>query len=259
MLTVLYEEEAEQELITAAAWYEERREGLGEAFIAEATRQVTGQPRTLIDFPKSLLSPTLTTDAAGDIKEIPVYHHLSGAARRASCHCRLARQTGAGLLGKTLEPLASRCGVRTGAVQSYIPRLFELRRPPVSPRRFGMRLRTRGRVKASMDAGSPRDLGPALAFTRHIKLTCLVSSTKGMETSASMSELAVDVSALSKTERLRLLEQIWESLDADSDFPVTEPQRVELKARSRARQAGEIRTTPASDVLEAIRTRRGFR
>ena len=41
MLIVLYEEEAEQELIEAAGWYEERREGLGEAFIAEVARQVS--------------------------------------------------------------------------------------------------------------------------------------------------------------------------------------------------------------------------
>ncbi|MEM7675252.1 MAG: hypothetical protein AAF449_04515 [Myxococcota bacterium] len=52
MLTVLYEEEAEQELTEAAVWYEERQEGLGKAFIAEVAKQVSRAAKNPHRFPK---------------------------------------------------------------------------------------------------------------------------------------------------------------------------------------------------------------
>lgn len=56
MLTVLYEEEAEDELIEAAAWYDAQREGLGEAFIGEVQRQVGRAAKAPEAFP-TLESP----------------------------------------------------------------------------------------------------------------------------------------------------------------------------------------------------------
>lgn len=74
-----------------------------------------------------------------------------------------------------------------------------------------------------------------------------------------MGKPAVDIQGLSKDERLQLLEEIWNSLDTESDVPLTEVQRDELKARSRALHAGEVTTVPVDDVLEAIRSRRASR
>ena len=56
MLTVLYEEEAETELVEAAAWYEAQRDGLGEAFITEVERQVSRAAKAPEVFP-TLESP----------------------------------------------------------------------------------------------------------------------------------------------------------------------------------------------------------
>ena len=45
-----------------------------------------------------------------------------------------------------------------------------------------------------------------------------------------MGELAIDIDRLSPEQRLRLLEQIWDSL-SDDDVPLTRAQREELGRR----------------------------
>lgn len=74
-----------------------------------------------------------------------------------------------------------------------------------------------------------------------------------------MGSAALDIASLSKAERLQLLEEIWDSLDAEVDVPVTEAQRAELKARSRALRDGRMTTTPVDDLLKAIRERHASR
>ena len=67
---------------------------------------------------------------------------------------------------------------------------------------------------------------------------------------------AVDVHALSKAERLQLLEELWESLEPEEDVPVTEVQRQELARRSRALSEGKLGTVGVERLLQAVRTRR---
>lgn len=67
---------------------------------------------------------------------------------------------------------------------------------------------------------------------------------------------AVEIDALSKDERLQLIERLWESLDQPDDVAVTSEQRRELRRREEALDAGELRTLPVDDVLAAIRSRR---
>lgn len=76
-----------------------------------------------------------------------------------------------------------------------------------------------------------------------------------------MSEPTVDIQRLSVTERLELLERLWESLSAEpSSVPLTESQRRELDRRldalDAARARGETLGVPWEDVLKELRTRR---
>jgi len=64
----------------------------------------------------------------------------------------------------------------------------------------------------------------------------------------------IDVKALSAEERLNLIEEIWDSLEAD-DVPVTEPQKAELDRRIEKMDRDGERGIPWEDVLERIRGR----
>jgi len=64
----------------------------------------------------------------------------------------------------------------------------------------------------------------------------------------------LDVRALSAEERLNLIEQLWDSLEAD-DVPLTEAQRAELDRRVEEMDRDAVRGIPWEDVLDRIRGR----
>lgn len=66
----------------------------------------------------------------------------------------------------------------------------------------------------------------------------------------------MDLSNLSSTERLQLIEELWESLSATpEEIPLTDAQRVELDRRlDEMKQAG-VSGIPWEDVLRRIRNR----
>ena len=72
----------------------------------------------------------------------------------------------------------------------------------------------------------------------------------------SVSKPNVDIEALSKTERLALIEELWESLSSAKSLPITPAQKAELASRSQALESGDLETLSADDVLEAIKSRR---
>jgi putative addiction module component (TIGR02574 family) len=71
-----------------------------------------------------------------------------------------------------------------------------------------------------------------------------------------MGKPVIDVSTLSRSERLELLEQLWESLRHESEPLVTEVQRAELASRLAALESGEMKTVPLDQALTAIRVGR---
>jgi len=67
---------------------------------------------------------------------------------------------------------------------------------------------------------------------------------------------AVDISNLSSEERLRLLEELWESLSANPDaVPLTPAQRDELDSRLDELDREGPGGIPWEDVLHRIRSR----
>jgi putative addiction module component (TIGR02574 family) len=64
----------------------------------------------------------------------------------------------------------------------------------------------------------------------------------------------LDVKALTAEERLNLIEQIWDSLEAD-DVPVTEAQKAELDRRIERMERDGGHGIPWEDVLDRIRGR----
>ena len=70
-----------------------------------------------------------------------------------------------------------------------------------------------------------------------------------------MGKPAVEIESLTQDERLELIERLWDSLEQRDQLPITAEHRVELAAREAALDAGQLRTLPAKDVLEAIRAR----
>jgi putative addiction module component (TIGR02574 family) len=90
------------------------------------------------------------------------------------------------------------------------------------------------------------------AAGEHIRLVSARSSWN----TRSVAKHAVDIDTLSKSERLGLIEELWESLDAEHDVPVSSAQRDELKARAEALKAGTLEMLDLDDVLDAIRSRR---
>lgn len=69
-----------------------------------------------------------------------------------------------------------------------------------------------------------------------------------------MTNSKLDVRALSAEERLNLIEQLWDSLEAD-DVPLTEAQRAELDRRVEEMDRDAVRGIPWEDVLDRIRGR----
>jgi putative addiction module component (TIGR02574 family) len=68
----------------------------------------------------------------------------------------------------------------------------------------------------------------------------------------------IDLDALSPEEQLQLLDRLWERLGRNPElFPLTEPQRREIDARSeeldRALAAGEPGGIPWEEVLRRIK------
>jgi len=66
-----------------------------------------------------------------------------------------------------------------------------------------------------------------------------------------MSEPAIDIGRLSPEQRLRLLEQIWDSL-SDNDIPLTEAQREELDRRLDDLEREGPRGIPWEEVLDRL-------
>ena len=69
-----------------------------------------------------------------------------------------------------------------------------------------------------------------------------------------MANLNIDVRKLSAAERLDLIEQLWDSLEAD-DVPVTEAQKAELDRRTEEMNRDGDPGIPWRDVLDRIRGR----
>jgi len=70
-----------------------------------------------------------------------------------------------------------------------------------------------------------------------------------------MRQSPVNIAGLSPTERLDLIEQLWDSL-SPAEVPITEAQRVELASRVAAIERGEMRTIPLEQALTAVRATR---
>lgn len=69
-----------------------------------------------------------------------------------------------------------------------------------------------------------------------------------------MDNSEIDVKQLSAEQRLNLIEQIWDSLEAE-DVPVTEAQKAELDRRIGEMDRDGERGIPWEDVLDRIRGR----
>ncbi len=69
-----------------------------------------------------------------------------------------------------------------------------------------------------------------------------------------MSTRVVDIDKLNVEERLRLIEELWESLGSDpSRVPLTRAQKSELDRRLDAIEEGDDAAIPWNDVLDRIR------
>ncbi len=82
-----------------------------------------------------------------------------------------------------------------------------------------------------------------------------------MQMGSAMGEPSVRIEALSKEERLDLLERLWDSLSqAPGDVPVTEAQLAELDRRSadldRDASDGRALGVPWDEVVRQLRARR---
>jgi len=66
-----------------------------------------------------------------------------------------------------------------------------------------------------------------------------------------MSEPAIDIGRLSPEQRLRLLEQLWDSL-SDDDVPLTPAQREELDRRLDDLEREGPRGIPWDEVLDRL-------
>jgi len=71
-----------------------------------------------------------------------------------------------------------------------------------------------------------------------------------------MSTRAVDIEKLNAEEKLRLIEELWESLNDDpSQIPLTRTQREELDRRLDEIDKGDDAGIPWDEVLNRIRKR----
>ena len=73
-----------------------------------------------------------------------------------------------------------------------------------------------------------------------------------------MSTPAIDITKLTPQERLRLIDELWESLRAVPDaVPLTPEQRAELDRRLDELDRGEVALVPWDEVKRQLRTRAG--
>ena len=69
-----------------------------------------------------------------------------------------------------------------------------------------------------------------------------------------MNTPAIDISRMNPADRLRLIEELWESLSGNPDaVPLTEAQRSELDRRLDVIDAGDAGGIPWQDVLARLR------
>jgi putative addiction module component (TIGR02574 family) len=71
-----------------------------------------------------------------------------------------------------------------------------------------------------------------------------------------MSSTAIDISRLSKEERLRLLEDLWDSfVQNPEDLPLTDAQRNELDRRIESMERDPSAAIPWEEVLRRIQAK----
>lgn len=71
-----------------------------------------------------------------------------------------------------------------------------------------------------------------------------------------MAKPSIDLDALTPEERLRLIEEVWDSLcENPEDVPLTDAQREELDRRLDELERDGAQGIPWQDVLEQIRRR----
>ncbi len=67
---------------------------------------------------------------------------------------------------------------------------------------------------------------------------------------------ALDLDKLTRDEKLQLIDQIWDSLEADADdLPLTESQRRELDRRLDEMDRGDVAGIPWEQALKEIQSR----
>lgn len=110
---------------------------------------------------------------------------------------------------------------------------------------FGARRLSAGRSLAMRHANSGIDC------------TFLVKLRRWRDSSR-MSDPAINLDNLSPDQRLRLIEELWESLSKDpGNVPLTVRQRDELDWRLDEIESGQAEGIPWDDVLRRIRRRAG--
>lgn len=73
-----------------------------------------------------------------------------------------------------------------------------------------------------------------------------------------MSPSELDIQRLSPEQKLRLIEELWDSLvQSHGPPPLTGPQKRELERRSVELDSGRMDSVPADDAMSQIRRRRG--
>lgn len=69
-----------------------------------------------------------------------------------------------------------------------------------------------------------------------------------------MSDPAVDISSLTPEQKLRLIEELWDSL-SDDEIPVTEAQKLELDRRFADLEANPDQLIPWDEVRRRLHDR----
>jgi len=112
---------------------------------------------------------------------------------------------------------------------------------------------------ASVDSNPQRS---AAAGERQVVSQAVREDTGGLARrldswdNALMSTHPVDINKLTPEQRLRLLEELWESLSRDPALvPLTEAQRQELDRRLDDLESGDLAGIPWDEVLAQIRGR----
>lgn len=72
-----------------------------------------------------------------------------------------------------------------------------------------------------------------------------------------MSKSSLDISQLTAEERLRLIEELWDSLSASHEqIPLTPVQEAELDRRLKAMEQDDEQGVPLDEVIQRILARR---